>query len=539
MLSKQEQSILRSALFRHLDGIVIAPSAYVLKEKGVTDYLLSHKKVELSTLAEQFNANEGYLNVALRGLCSQGWLTQNIDNKKDKVVFETNEVSDVAFGHFHMYTDVVQLLLLSEKYHTRKFEMDPFLKLENAFKKFKDNFGVALSPTETTRTIQEQILTHIEGIIIGPTLVHLGMSGMFHKYFMETRFKPEEFHKDADGFGRLLDILTDFKWFNKVNGSYEFTEQGLFFAKRASAYGVTVSYIPTLRKLKELLFGNPRVLKDSGNAKEEKHVDREMNVWGSGGAHASYFKAVDEIIVDLFNKPIEEQPKGILDMGCGNGAFLQHLFSVIENQTLRGGLLDEHPLTLIGVDYNHAALEVSKANLVHADIWAKIIWGDIGNPDLLANDLKDAYGIDLKDLLNVRTFLDHNRIWEEPAKVDRSRVSSSTGAYAYMGKRIGNNLVSESLIAHFKKWAPYVRQFGLLLIELHTLKPELVAQNLGKTVATAYDLTHGYSDQYIIEINEFIKVLHEAGLVQDKNKFRQYPNSDLATVSINLLKSAE
>ena len=73
MLSKQEQSNLRSQLFRHLDGIVMGPTAYVLKENGITDYLLSVKSVSVSNIAKKFNANEGYLNVALRTLCSQGW----------------------------------------------------------------------------------------------------------------------------------------------------------------------------------------------------------------------------------------------------------------------------------------------------------------------------------------------------------------------------------------------------------------------------------------------------------------------------------
>jgi SAM-dependent methyltransferase len=226
----------------------------------------------------------------------------------------------------------------------------------------------------------------------------------------------------------LLDILADLGWFKIINNSYEFTEYGLFFAKRASAYGVTVSYIPTLRKLDDLIFGNPLLLKKLGNDKEEKHVDRAMNVWGSGGAHAAYFKVVDEIIITLFNKPIQEQPKGILDLGCGNGAFLKHLFSVIESQTYRGTILEEHPLKIIGVDYNEAALKASRMNLIQADIWAKVIWGDIGDPDLLAKDLQEKYNIDLKNLLNVRTFLDHNRIWKTPTENKNLRVSSSSGA---------------------------------------------------------------------------------------------------------------
>ena len=79
-----------------------------------------------------------------------------------------------------------------------------------------------------------------------------------------------------------------------------------------------------------------------------QHVNREMNVWGSSSAHATYFKKIDEIIIDLFNKPLEKEPKGIVDMGCGNGAFRQHIFEVIDQRTQRGKMLDEHPLFLVG-----------------------------------------------------------------------------------------------------------------------------------------------------------------------------------------------
>ena len=535
-MSSNQKTLLRNKLFRHLDGITISPTAYALKKHGVTDYLIQKKKVELKELAIKFNANEGYLNVALRGLCSQGWLSQHIDNKTNAISYEINEESAIAFNYFYLFEDVTDLLQMSEYYHPRKFEIEPFLKLQDIFKKYKTNYGIELSKEKVQRKIEEQILTHIEGVILGPTIVNLGITGMFHKYFMESRFRPEEFHENHEEFDKLLRILTELGWFNKKNGTYAFTEIGLFFAKRASAYGVTVSYIPTLRKLDNLIFGDPLILKNIAPGSEEKHVDREMNIWGSGGAHSSYFKIVDEIIIDIFNKPIEEQPKGILDMGCGNGAFLKHLFSVIESQTHRGAILDDYPLKIVGVDYNEAAIKVTKANLIQADIWAKIIWGDIGDPDLLAKDLKEKYDIVLGDLLNVRTFLDHNRIWKEP-HTNSSRVSSSTGAYAYQGKRIDNNLVAESLKEHIGKWTPYVEKFGLLLIELHTVKPELVAQNIGKTAATAYDLTHGYSDQYILEVDEFLDIIQEAGLIPDMDKFRKFPNSDFATVSISLLKS--
>lgn len=531
-----DKAFLRSTIFRHLDGLVTAPVAYALHKKGVLIYILNRKEVTLEELTLEFKANEGYLNVGLRVLCSQGFLKYHINNAKDEIKFSLTDKSELAFSLFPLYQDVVDLLQFSMYFHPRLFEESPFEKLKVIFEKYKDSYGLAFSNVSLEKEIQLQILTHIEGSLVGSTLVRLGMSGMFHKYFMEISFRPEEFHKSPENFKIILDFFVQLGWFTERKGNYQFTETGLFFARRATAYGVTVSYMPTFAKMDELLFGDPNVLRNVGEGEDEIHVDREMNVWGSGGAHDTYFKVVDEIIIKLFNLPIEQQPKGILDMGCGNGAFLQHIFDVIDRQTLRGKMLDDYPLFLIGVDYNQAALKVTRANLIKANIWAKVIWGDIGRPDLLATDLMENYSIDLKELLNVRTFLDHNRIWEEPKSITRDRISQSTGAFAHRGKRIKNSLVEDNLLEHFNKWSPYVHKFGLLMIELHTIAPDLTASNLGKTAATAYDATHGFSDQYIVEIDVMHKIAAEAGLFSDTAFFRKFPDSPIATISINLLK---
>ena len=535
MLTKSDKSQLRSIIFRHLDGIATATSAFALHKKNVLQHILEHKKVFVKDLSETFKANDGYLNVALRVLASQGWLDQNLDNKTNNVSYATNTNSEKAFNLVHFYEEAVDLLKYSDQFaNDKKISPDAFIALERIFKKFETNFGLDASD-ETS--IEYQILKHIEGVIAGPIIVLLGLNGLFHKYFMEASFTAEEYHKDPESFKKILNFFTHLGWFNKKKDTYQFTEKGLFFAKRASAYGVTVSYVPTFLQLDQLIFGNPLVLKTENPGDTEKHVHRKMNVWGSGGAHGTYFKVVDNVIIDLFNKPIEEQPRGILDMGCGNGAFIEHIFKVIDQQTLRGKLLDEHPLFLVGVDFNKAALKVTRANLIKADIWAKVIWGDIGKPDHLAKDLKEDYNIELCDLLNVRTFLDHNRIWEAPKK-SHNIISKSTGAFVSKGKRLNNNNVEASLLEHLEKWKPFVEKFGLLIIELHTIAPKLAAKNLGKTAATAYDATHGYSDQYILEVDVFRTVAQQAGLKPDDSHFARFPDNELATVSINLLKGS-
>ncbi|TGV01016.1 class I SAM-dependent methyltransferase [Flavivirga rizhaonensis] len=532
MLTKLDKEQFRGTIFRHLDGIATATTAHSLNQAGVLEYLLSNEKSSIENLSKMFNANEGYLNVGLRVLSSQGWLNMYINNTDNTVHYETNPKSEKAFKLVSIYADAVNLLNYSVKFPKQGIGPDAFNALDKVFIKYEQNFGLS---TVKKNTIEYQILKHIEGVIAAPIIVLLGLNGFFHKYFMEASFRAEEFHKEPESFKKILDFFSLLGWFSKKKATYQFTDKGLFFAKRASAYGVTISYLPTFMKLDDLIFGNPLVLKTESPDEKEKHVDREMNVWGSGGAHATYFKIIDGIIIELFNKPIEDQPKGILDMGCGNGAFIQHVFDVIEFKTLRGKMLDEHPLFLVGADFNQAALKVTRANLIKADIWAKVIWGNIGRPDILAKDLKEDYNINLKDLLNVRTFLDHNRIWETPKQIIKS-VSDSTGAYSYQGERISNNLVESSLLEHLQKWKPYVERFGLLIIELHTIDPELTANNLGKTAATAYDATHGYSDQFILEVDVFNKIATKAGLHPDPNYFTTFPNNELATVSVNLLK---
>ena len=527
MLTKQEKSTFRSSLFCHLDGIATATTLFALHKKGVLEYLLEHQTIELHKISNEFSANTGYLNVGLRVLCSQGWLTQNYEN--NNIYFSINTNSVEAFALAPLLEDAINTLQYSIKYPEERIGADAFIVLNSIFKELENSYGIT-----NPNTIEQQILTHIEGLVIAPIIVMLGVNGMFHKYFMEASFSAQEYHKDPESFKKILDFFVHLKWFTKKKETYQFTNKGLFFAKRASAYGVTVSYLPTFYQIDNLLFGNPLVLQSTNN-EPEKHVNREMNVWGSGGAHSTYFKVVDEIIINIFNKPIEEQPKGILDMGCGNGAFIQHIFDVIEHQTVRGTLLDDHPLLLVGADFNEAALKVTRANLIKADIWAKVIWGDIGKPELLASDLKENYNIELKDLLNVRTFLDHNRIWDTP-KHPTARKSTSTGAYTYKGKHISNSLVEDSLLEHLLKWKPYTEKFGLLVIELHTVKPELVSRNIGKTATTAYDATHGYSDQFILELDVFHKIAKEAGLYPDDKYTAKFPNNELATVSVNLLK---
>ena len=106
--------------------------------------------------------------------------------------------------------------------------------------------------------------------------------------------------------------------------------------------------------------------------------------------------------------------------------------------------------------------------------------------------------------------------------MERPDHPASTGAYAFRGKRLRLRNVEQSLKEHLMKWSPYVAEHGLLVIELHTVAPEDAEQLQGKLPATAYDATHGFSDQYILEIPVYDAMAEEAGLRSEEAVGRNF-----------------
>lgn len=98
MISDKKE--LRQLIFRHLDGLVIAPIAFCLHKKGVLDILLQKKEITLAELTQLTNANEGYLNVAVRNLASQGFIDYQVNTTSNTITVQTNAKSAYAFSLF-------------------------------------------------------------------------------------------------------------------------------------------------------------------------------------------------------------------------------------------------------------------------------------------------------------------------------------------------------------------------------------------------------------------------------------------------------
>jgi hypothetical protein len=515
---------------------VLAPTVAALADRGVFRLLASSPGwIALDEMCEQTHANRGYLRVALRLLTSCGWLWQRTTaGQSDGYALTPEGVIGVQLAA-PLYREVISFIpksLFLEDFLYGKFDGPVLPSLRSLVGRAKERWLAAPPDDPPNARVAENIRGHLDGVLIGPAMVALargGVLGRLEQSAVETR----SLAGNQASLNCLFDLLAAQGWLEREGESVRLTSRGLYAAQIATSYGVTVSYLPMFNSLPTLLFGNargPRV-DESG---VELLVNRGMNVWGSGGAHKTYFKKVDEIIIEIFNRPLARQPQGICDMGCGDGTFLEHLYEVVKQKTARGKVLEQHPLVLVGADFNKVARRVAKQHLRKADVpVCHVIAGDINRPAQLGSDL-EALGLDVHDLLHVRSFLDHNRPYSRPANYVRgSRVGKSTGAFAYLGEEIPADELEENLVRYLRRWAPYVGRFGLLVLELHTLPPELAASNLRLTPVVAYDGTHGFSDQYLVELPIFLECAREAGLQADDRHHAKFPASELATVSVN------
>lgn len=520
MLSKSEKKIYRSLLFRHIDGIALIGPISQLYKSNMVDFIISNDSFSIKDLNEIKECNLGYLNITIHLLRCQGWLELNDD------IFCKTRNGKKAFNLFHVYNDIYK-------------HIDKLVNCNNSLFQLNDNndyindiltvIKKQFEKKETDST-RNQIFHHLTGLIIGPILVSIGMSKYYNEILTSGRLNTIKHCCNKNTYIQLNELFNYLQWVENE----KFTHQGKFYLQRASAYGVTTSYLPIYSLMETILFGDVNPLWEKIDDKEQ-HVNRVMNVWGSGGAHTTYFKKIDEIIIDIFNQPIEKQPLGIADMGCGDGTLLIHLYNVVKNNTSRGGQLNEHPLYIIGADFNLEAQQTSQKNLNDANIECIILEADISNPDKFNQLLNNKYNLELNELLNVRSFLDHNRVFKNPLNNDID-IATSTGAYAYRGKLIENTTLEQNLLEHLQAWKPHVNKHGLLLLELHCLAPEIIAKNLGLTSSTAYESTHGYSDQYIVNIECFLNLAKKIRLNPVEKYQLKFPNNELGNISINLFK---
>lgn len=546
-ISSLSQELLRNLFFHH-DGIVIGATVAALHSGGALEHLFRERKLSMRRLigslsGDGLSVNAGYLHVALRCLALQGWIKRRGEPASDQMEIEVMPAGLTASRVFDRYVKVAGLVYSGVPFEDYLFGsaarhsegLGGFYEIVDDCRNHWRLPDAAQDPEESE--IFEMIGHHLDGLLLGPLMIAAKMHGLLD----EDHVPLNKLFASRAPIEKALELLEHFGWVERQGSRWVFTELGKLAGEFSLHYGLTWSYAPMFHNLPRLIFHHSKNVTHVLPGMEEQHVDRIINVLASGVAHRRYFEDSEKIIIELFNRlPLEEQPKFVADMGCGDGEWLKRIYRIVKTRTVRGTCLDRYPLLMIGADYNLKAREVVERKLAEADVPSLVLFGDVGDPEQFAAALEER-GIDITDGLHVRAFIDHNRPYQKP--VDRSVrfTALSTGAYAdEEGNPIPNRDLEQSLCEHLRKWVPYIHKHGLIILEAHNVEPEIASTMLGKTHATAFDTYHGYSNQYPVDFEAFIRQAERAGLRAVIFRQMLYPSRlPFVAISLNHFKTDE
>ena len=349
--------------------------------------------------------------------------------------------------------------------------------------------------------VRHQVLSHLNGHLVAPVM-HAVSSG----------------EADIATSRGAAEILAVAGWARLDAEVPELTPDGEIAVSLARQYRYPVMYLPLLRQVPELIFGEPAKTGDGG---EETHLDRELDLRFSGDVFAAACREPFlGIALPLFDEaPLDRQPALVVDAGCGDGALLEALYLAVRERTARGRRLAERPLMMAGVDPSPVARRMASARLSAAGVPHVILDGDIGDPAGLERALA-ARGLDARDALHVCKSAIHDRAYAGPApkipKTPEKPGAPPPGAGAYAlpdGSAIPASSVALDLAALFRRWLPVASRHGWLVIEAHAAPAAILARLIGRTHATVLDATHGYACQYPVEPGVFAWAARAGGFV--------------------------
>ena len=479
-----------------------------LHERGALAMLAAQDRTEFGPLRERLAANAGFLHVALRLLADQGWVARQGEPGTDQMTITPTPSGRVVMTELAgAYPAAVRSLPV--RVHS---DPGPFGTL------MRREWGL---PAGVPPDVRHQVLSHLNGHLVAPVM-HAVSSGQ----------------ADIATSRGAAEILAVAGWARLDGEVPELTPDGEIAVSLARQYRYPVTYLPLLRQVPELIFGEPAKPGDGG---EETHLDRELDLRFSGDVFtAACREPFLGIALPLFEAaPLDRQPALVVDAGCGDGALLEALYLAVRERTARGRRLAERPLLMAGVDPSPVARRMASARLSAAGVPHVILDGDIGDPAGLERAL-EARGLDARDALHVCKSAIHDRAYEgsdpkTPESPERpaspragtqqggvppagalSAYAGPPGAGAYAlpdGSAIPASSVALDLAALFRRWLPVASRHGWLVIEAHAAPAAILARLIGRTHATVLDATHGYACQYPVEPGVFAWAARAGGFV--------------------------
>jgi hypothetical protein len=436
---------------RLADGFVAAHIIAAFVRRGIFS-ILSGESASAAELSRRLDGNEGHLQIGLRFMDGLGWVDASPNG--------AYHLTSLGAAGAEVTPPDLDVLLAGLPDHLAGSGAELATWLRRS--------AVGWSQGEAPHPMSDIL----DGALLAPVLVEL-----------QRRGGPEALSAGEDPFGaeatnELLKLFASRGWAENLSQPQrpQLNAAGIYLVESGAKLGTTLSYWPMFRQMDALLFSNAPSVFQRDDQGHERHLDRRLNIFGSTAQHGSFFREMEDTVVAYFEDlPIEKQPAYIADLGCGDGTLLKRLHAAVTQRTHRGAVLAEHPLTLIAADFNVASLEEASRNLV--DLPHLTFRADIGNPGAFVSDLA-ASGVDPNAVLHVRSFVDHDRPLLQPtdaAALARRGANRDAGVHVDpAGGAIEPAVAVQSLVEHLARWRHAAQGHGLVLLEVHCLRPATI-----------------------------------------------------------------
>jgi hypothetical protein len=164
--------------------------------------------------------------------------------------------------------------------------------------------------------VRHQVLAHLNGHLIAPIMFGLTRAN-----------RPPG--------GNAAQVLARQGWMRRDDGADRLTAAGEMAVMLARQYRYPMVYLPLLRSVPGLIFGDPPAPTADGD--DETHLDRDLDIRFSGEVFAATCRAPFlDVALPLFDRePVAAQPVLVVDSGCGDGTLLETLYGAVRTQTGR------------------------------------------------------------------------------------------------------------------------------------------------------------------------------------------------------------
>lgn len=298
--------------------------------------------------------------------------------------------------------------------------------------------------------VKNEIVAVARGYYALPILISLARSGITEQ-LLDAGLDLDALDGNRRNLKVVLDYLCSLGWLTADGDHYAATDAGVSVLRRSGAFGILYSYRPYISNLDRLLFDD----------QAKVHVYRDENVVGSGAAHVrKYFSRVTEMVV-------ASGARYLLDVGCGDGTFLNHCRAAAPD------------LGLIGVDYSERALEVTRANVPDD---ALLFQGNVSEPEVTLAKL-ERRGIDPSEVLVSVWFIFHEVLGME-------------------GIDLG------TMLDGYRDLAP---AHGMIIGEIFDIPHRVLAEHHNDTAIPEFNLFHDLSGQKLFTLEAWQQAISDSG----------------------------